>query len=131
MLPPAPAHIGRVGAVATADPVVSKQQYVARLSDGLIGYFRDAVGIGQTARPQTGQDLLKPVRLKANQVNVETAEFEIAQLTAEQIEVPTSPRRKLIVGQAKSSCFSSSLQPRATNTGMDFSLSRAAAATLP
>src|SRR6202030_2982920 len=69
-------------------------------SDGVCGYFRGAVGIGQTARPQTGQDVLEPVRLEADQFESETVEFEITQLTAEQIGVPARPRRKFIVGQA-------------------------------
>jgi hypothetical protein len=56
----------------------------------LLGDIRDAVGIAQTARPQTPQDLVKPIRLKANQIEIETAEFEITQLIAQQIEVPTS-----------------------------------------
>jgi hypothetical protein len=80
--------------------MISRQPYVARPSDGLIRYFRDAVGVGQTARPQAGQDVFKPVRLEAGQVEVETAELEIPQLAAEQIGVPACPRRrKFIVGQ--------------------------------
>src|SRR4051812_26362381 len=66
----------------------------------MIGYFRDAVGIGQAARPQPGQDLFEPVRLEADQVELETAEFEILQLTAQQIGVPAPARGQFIVGQA-------------------------------
>src|SRR4051794_2567488 len=58
--------IRRVGAVATADPVVVQQPYVAGPSDRLIGYLQDGVGIGQTARSQAGQDLVEPVRLEAD-----------------------------------------------------------------
>jgi hypothetical protein len=61
---------------------------------------RGPVGIGQTARPQTGQDVFEPVRLEADQFESETVEFEITQLTAEQIGVPARPRRKFVVGQA-------------------------------
>ena len=73
---------------------------LARVSNRAFGYFRGAVGIGQTARSQTGQDVFKSVRFEADQVKVETAKFEITQLTAEQIRVPARPRRKFIVGQA-------------------------------
>src|SRR5215471_1006912 len=77
--------IGRAGAVATTDPVVSKQPDVARPSDWVIGYFREAVGIGQTARSETGQDLFKLMGLEADQIEVETTELEILQLSAQQI----------------------------------------------
>src|SRR6516225_9670408 len=46
--------IRRIGAVTTTDAVVSQPPDVARPSDGLIGDIRDAVGIAQTSRPQTG-----------------------------------------------------------------------------
>ena len=78
--------------------MVSQQPSLAGPGDGLIGYRRDIVGIGKTARPQTGQDVFKPVRLEADQFEVETVEFEITQLTAEQIGVPARPRRKFIIG---------------------------------
>jgi hypothetical protein len=58
--------IRRIGAVTTGDAVVFQQPDVAGPSDGLIGDIRDAVGIDQTARPQTGQDLFKPARLEAD-----------------------------------------------------------------
>ena len=77
-----------------------KQPYITRPGDGMIGYVRDTVGIGQTARPQPGQDLFEPMRLEADQVEVETAEFEIPQLTEKQIGVPAPPRGQFIVGQA-------------------------------
>jgi len=51
--------IGRAGTVATANPVGAQGPYVTEPSDGLIGNFRDTVGIGQTARPQAGQYLLQ------------------------------------------------------------------------
>ena len=54
----------------------------------------------RTARPQTAQDLFKPIRCESNQIKVKTAEFEIMQLTAQQIGVPTPPRGQFIVGQA-------------------------------
>src|SRR6516162_3405152 len=92
--------IRRNGAVTTADAMVSQQPNVAGLSDGLIGDIRDAVGIAETARPQTSQDLVEPVRLESGQSEVETAEFEITQLTAQQIGVPTPARGQFIVGQA-------------------------------
>jgi hypothetical protein len=38
--------------------------------------------------------------LEADQIEIETAEFEITQLTAQQIGVPTPPRGQFIVGQA-------------------------------
>src|SRR6516162_3070876 len=69
--------IRRNGAVTTADAMVSQQPDVAGPGYGLIGDIRDAVGIAQTARPQTGQDLFKPIRFEANQIKVKTAEFEI------------------------------------------------------
>src|SRR5205814_554657 len=75
--------IRRTGAVAAADPVISQLPYVAGLSDRVFGYFRGAVGIGQTARSQTSQNVLEPVRLEAGQLEIETAEFEITQLVAE------------------------------------------------
>src|SRR6516162_6841989 len=89
--------IRRIGTVTTADAVVSQQPDVAGLSDGLIGDIRDAVGIAQTARPQTPQNLVKSIRLKADQIEIETAEFEITQLTAQQIGVPTPACRQFIV----------------------------------
>src|SRR5215470_18851779 len=46
--------IRRIGAVTTADAVVAQQPDVAGPSDGVIGDLRDAVGIAQTTRPQTG-----------------------------------------------------------------------------
>src|SRR5215469_5246132 len=49
--------IGDAGTVAAANQVASHLPYIARPSYRLIGYFRDAVGIGQTAPPQTAQDL--------------------------------------------------------------------------
>src|SRR6516225_6836444 len=92
--------IRRVGAVATADAVVSQPPDVPEPSDRLIGDIRDAVGIAQTARPQTGQDLFKPIWFEANQIEVKTAEFEITQLTVQQIGVPTPASGQFIVGQA-------------------------------
>src|SRR4029077_6712012 len=41
--------IGRVGAVATANAVVSQQPSIAQLCDRLLGTLRDAVGIHQPA----------------------------------------------------------------------------------
>ena len=60
--------IGRAGAVAAANPMVSQQPYIAEPGDRLIGYFRDAVGIRQTARSQTGQDGLRagPARSRSD-----------------------------------------------------------------
>src|SRR5215472_9239384 len=69
--------ISGAGAVATANHVACHLPYIAGSRDGLIGEFRDGVGIVETARPQTGQDLLQPVRLEADQVEVETAGLEI------------------------------------------------------
>ena len=110
--------IRRVGAVATAGAVVSQPPDVAGPSDRLIEDIRDAVGIAQTTRPQTPQDLVKPIRLKADQIEIETTKFEITQLTAQQIEVPTPPCRQFIVSQAIG-LLSSTLQPCATIPGMD------------
>jgi len=95
-----PLDIRCASTVAAADPVVSREPYVSGPSDGIFGYLRGAVWIGQTTRPQTGQDVFKPIWLEADQFEVETVEFEITQLTAEQIGVPARPRRKFIVGQA-------------------------------
>src|SRR5215471_12380188 len=92
--------ISGAGAIAAANPVVPHLPYIARSCDGLIRDFRDAVGIGQAARPQTGQDLLQAVRLKADQVEVETAGLEVTQFAAEQVKIPARPRRQFIVGQA-------------------------------
>jgi len=36
----------------------------------------DAVRIRQTARSQTGQDLCEPIRLEADQVEIETGKLE-------------------------------------------------------
>src|SRR6516164_3618124 len=69
--------IRRIGAVTTADAMVSQNPDVAGPSDRLIGDIRDAVGIAQSTRPQTPQDLVKPIRLKADQIEIKTAEFEI------------------------------------------------------
>jgi hypothetical protein len=80
--------------------VVSQLPDIAGARNGLIGDIRNAVGVAQTVCSQTGQDRFKPVRLKADQIEIETAEFEITQLTAQQIGVPTPPRRKFIIGQA-------------------------------
>ena len=68
--------IHRVSAVTAADPVVAQLPYVTRPSDRLLGYFRDAVGIRQTARPQDVQNGLKPIRFEAEQVEVEAGEAE-------------------------------------------------------
>src|ERR1700730_796748 len=64
-----------------------------------IGYFRNAVGISQTVRSQTGQDGFELIRVKADQIEIEMVEVEIAQLGAELLGVPARPRRQLIVGQ--------------------------------
>src|SRR5580692_4917815 len=74
--------IRRARAVAAADPVVSQQPYVAEPSDRLFGYFRDAVRIGQTARTQTGQYVFEPIRLEADQVEIETGKLELAEFVA-------------------------------------------------
>jgi hypothetical protein len=62
--------------------VVSQQPYVTTPSDRLIGYFRNAVGIGQTARPQSGQNGVELIALEADQIEVETGELELPQLAA-------------------------------------------------
>ena len=80
--------------------MVSQQPYVAAPSDRLIGYFRDAVRIRQTARSQTGQDVFELIRLEADQIEIETGELERPELVAELLGVPARPRRQLIVGQA-------------------------------
>jgi hypothetical protein len=85
---PAPVRHRLAGAVATADAVIPQQPHVAASRDGSIGDLRKAVGIGQTTRSQIGQEFFKPRRLEADQIEVETAEFEITQLGAEQIGVP-------------------------------------------
>jgi hypothetical protein len=90
--------IGGAGAVAAANPVVSQQPYVAELTDRLIGYFRDAVRIRQTARSPTGQDVFELIRLEADQIEVETGELERPELIAKLLGVPARPRRQLIVG---------------------------------
>jgi hypothetical protein len=92
--------IGRAGAVAAASPVVSQQPHVAALSDRVIGYFRDAVRIRQTDRPQTGQNGFELIRLEADQAEIETGKVELPELVTEQLEVPARPRRQLVVGQA-------------------------------
>jgi hypothetical protein len=66
----------------------------------LIGDFRDAVRIRQTARSQTGQDVFELIRLEADQIEVETGELECPELVAELLGVPAGPRRQLIVGHA-------------------------------
>jgi len=64
----------------------------------LIGYFRNAVRIGQTTRSQTGQNGGELIALEADQIEVETGELEFPQLAAQLLGVPTRPRRQLIVG---------------------------------
>jgi len=78
--------------------VVSQQPYVAAPSDRLIGYFRNAVRIGQTARPQTGQNGVELIALKADQIEVEAGELELPQFAAQLLGVPARPHRQLIVG---------------------------------
>src|ERR1700756_3035284 len=92
--------IRRIGAVAAADAVVAQPPDVAGSGDGVIGDLRDAIGIAQTTRPQTSQDRFEPVWLEADQIEVKTAEFEITQLTAKQVGVPTPARGQFIVSQA-------------------------------
>src|SRR5439155_6973882 len=117
-------------AIAAANPVVSREPYIAGPSDRVFGYFRDAVGIAQTARSQTGQDVFKSVRLEADQFEIETVEFEITHLTAEQIGIPACPRRKFVVGQAIGLLLLVTPAARDDHR-MDFSPNLAAAATLP
>ena len=97
--------IRRAGAVTAANPVVPQQPYVAEPSDRLIGHFRNTVGIRQTARSQRSEDGLELIRLEADQVEVKTAEIELAELVAELLGLPARPRRQLIVGQAISTLF--------------------------
>jgi hypothetical protein len=97
--------IGRVGAVTTANAVVSQQPDVAEPSNRLIGAFRDAVGIRQTARSQTGQDGFELIRLEADQAEIEIGEPELLDLVAKLLEIPACPRRQLVVGQAVGSLF--------------------------
>ena len=52
------------------------------------------------------------MRLEADQVKIETAEFEIPQLTAKQIGVPAPPRGQFIVGQAIGLLFILAPTPR-------------------
>ena len=76
------------------------------------------------------QDLVKPIRLKADQIEIETTKFEITQLTAQQIKVPTPACRQFIVSQAISLLLL--LAPAARDNHRDgFEPQRAAAATLP
>ena len=56
--------------------MVSQYPNVAAPRDGLIGGLGDAVRIRQTARSQTGQDLCEPIRLEADQVEIETGKLE-------------------------------------------------------
>jgi hypothetical protein len=67
--------------------MITEHPFVTQHSDPLLGDFSDAVRIGQAARVQTGQDHFKPVRLEADQFEVEATEFEITQLIAEQLGV--------------------------------------------
>ena len=66
--------IRRACTVAAANPMVAQLPHVAAPSDRLIWDFRDAVRIGQTARPQTGQDGSsssgsKPITLRSKSAN--------------------------------------------------------------
>ena len=79
--------------------MVSQLPYVAEPSDRLIEDFRNAVGIRQTARSQSGQDGFELIRVEADQVDVKTGGFELAELVAELLGVPARSRRQLIVGQ--------------------------------
>jgi len=72
--------IGRVGAVAAANAVVSQQPDVAGPSDRLLEDLRDAVGIRQTARSQTRQDGFKLIRLEPDQAEIDTAKPELLKL---------------------------------------------------
>jgi hypothetical protein len=74
--------IGRAGAVAAANSVVSQQPYIAEPSDRLIGHLWNAVGIRQTARSQNTQDGFELIRLEADQAEIETGEIELAELVA-------------------------------------------------
>jgi len=85
--------IGRAGAVTAAHPVVPQQPDVAEPSDRLIGYFRNAVGIGQTARSQSRQDGFELIRVEVGQIEIETGEFEFAEFVMELLEIPARPRR--------------------------------------
>jgi len=84
----------------------------------LIAYFRNAVGVRQTTRSQTGQDGFELIRLKADQIEGRTGKVEVPELVTEPLEVPARPRRQLVVGQAISTLLLL-LQPLATITGID------------
>ena len=73
--------------------MVSQLPYVADPSDRLIEDFRNAVGIRQTARSQSGQDGFELIRVEADQVDVETGGCELAELVAELLGVPARSRR--------------------------------------
>ena len=75
--------IRRAGAVAAANPVLSQQPSVAGPGDRLIGDFRDAVRIRQTARLRIGQDGFELIRLEADQAEIEVGELERLQFVAE------------------------------------------------
>jgi hypothetical protein len=92
--------------------VVAQQPDVARATDRSIGHLRDAVGIGQTARSETRQDGFEPVRLEADQTEIEIGGPELLELSAELLEIPARPVRKLIVGQAISALFFLALAAR-------------------
>jgi hypothetical protein len=74
--------IGRVGAVATANAVVSQQPKIAQLCDRLLEDLRDAVGISQPARSQTSQDGFELIRLEAGQTEIEVGEPELLEFVA-------------------------------------------------
>ena len=91
--------IGLARAVAAANPMRAQQPYVAEPRDRLTADFRDAVRIGQTARPQTGQDGFELIRLEADHAEIKIGELERLQFVTQQIGVPARARRQLIVGQ--------------------------------
>ena len=66
-------HIRGIGAVAAAHPVIPQLPQIAAARDRLIGDFRNTVGIGQTARSQTGQNRCQPIRIKPDQIKIKPA----------------------------------------------------------
>src|SRR4051795_686228 len=95
----------------------SQQPYIAEPRDGMLRYFRHAVGIRQTARSQPGEKSFELVRIEADQTQVETGKLEFAKFVAELLRIPAGARRQLIVGDPIRALFF--LAPTACNDHRD------------
>jgi len=75
--------------------MVSQQPYVTGLSDGLFGYFRGAVGIGQTARSNSAR--ISSSRSGSNPIRSRSKPLNLRSRSS--LRSRSGSRRKLIVSQ--------------------------------